>query len=65
MRKFTLAVAAASLAMPVALPAPGMAHDGYYNGKVWRAPDSLSVLPAARWSGAPSTRMVSARQEPL
>jgi hypothetical protein len=36
MRKFTLAIAAASLAMPVALPAPSMAHDGYYNGKVWR-----------------------------
>lgn len=36
MRKFTLAIVAASLAMPVALPAPSMAHDGYYNGKVWR-----------------------------
>jgi hypothetical protein len=36
MRKFTLAIAAASLAMPVALPAPSMAQDGYYNGKVWR-----------------------------
>jgi len=36
MRKFTLAVVAASLAMPVALPAPAMAHDGYYNGRVWK-----------------------------
>ena len=39
MRKFTLAVAAASLAMPVALPAPGMAHDNYYNGRVWKDND--------------------------
>ena len=37
MRKFTLAVAAASLAMPVAMPAPAIAKsDGYYKGKTWR-----------------------------
>nr|WP_295373172.1 glycine zipper 2TM domain-containing protein [uncultured Sphingosinicella sp.] len=37
MRKFTLAFAAASLAMPVAMPAPAFAnHNGYYHGKTWR-----------------------------
>ena len=39
MRKLTLAFAAASLAMPVAMPAPAAArhyNDGYYHGKVWR-----------------------------
>jgi hypothetical protein len=49
MRKFTLALAAASLAMPVALPAPGMAHDGYYNGKVWR--DNIGRLRCRKPNG--------------
>ena len=35
MRKTILALAAASHAAPIALPAPAMAH-GYYHGRVWR-----------------------------
>ena len=48
MRKFTLAIAAASLAMPVAMPAPSFAQ-GYYNGKVWR--DSQGRLRCKRRNG--------------
>jgi outer membrane lipoprotein SlyB len=37
MRKFALAFAAATMAMPVAMPMPASAaHDGYYQGKTWR-----------------------------
>lgn len=44
MRKLSLMIAAASLAAPVAMPAPAMARhhhhrhysDGYYHGKTWR-----------------------------
>ena len=37
MRKLSLALAAAAMAAPVALPAPAFAnHDGYYHGKTWR-----------------------------
>jgi outer membrane lipoprotein SlyB len=36
MRKVALALAAATMAMPVAMPAPAMARDGYYQGKTWR-----------------------------
>lgn len=40
MRKLTLALAAASMAVPVALPAPAFAHgDRYYSGKTWRGSD--------------------------
>ncbi|SMF61445.1 glycine zipper 2TM domain-containing protein [Allosphingosinicella indica] len=39
MRKIVLAIAATSLALPVAMPAPAMAKDGYYNGKTWRGKD--------------------------
>ena len=39
MRNLALAVAAASMAVPMALPAPAMAHDGYYKGKTWRGKD--------------------------
>ena len=50
MRKFTLAVAAASLAMPVAMPAPAIAKsDGYYKGKTWR--DSQGRLRCRRKNG--------------
>jgi len=49
MRKFTLAIAAASLALPVAMPAPSFAHDTYYNGKVWR--DSQGRLRCKRRNG--------------
>lgn len=49
MRKITLAICAASLAMPVALPAPSFARDGYYNGKVWR--DSRGRLRCKRPNG--------------
>ena len=39
MRKLTLALAAATMAMPVAMPAPSFAADGYYNGRTWRGSD--------------------------
>lgn len=39
MRKIVLAIAATSLALPVAMPAPALAKDGYYNGKTWRGKD--------------------------
>ena len=35
MRKFTLALAAATMAMPVAMPAPANAQGGYYQGRTW------------------------------
>ena len=49
MRKFSIALVAASLAMPVALPAPSIAADGYYHGKVWR--DSHGRLRCKRSNG--------------
>jgi len=49
MRKFTLAIAAASLALPVAMPAPSFAADSYYTGKVWR--DSQGRLRCKRRNG--------------
>jgi hypothetical protein len=36
MRKLTLALAAASMAVPAALPAPAFAGNGYYKGKMWQ-----------------------------
>jgi hypothetical protein len=37
MRKLSLAIAAATMAVPVAMPAPAFAkHDGYYHGKTWK-----------------------------
>jgi uncharacterized protein YcfJ len=36
MRKFALALAAATMAMPVAMPTPAEAQSGYYQGKTWR-----------------------------
>lgn len=39
MRKLTLAFAAATMALPVAMPAPVMAQNGYYQGKTWRGDD--------------------------
>ncbi|HWH17278.1 MAG TPA: glycine zipper 2TM domain-containing protein [Allosphingosinicella sp.] len=39
MRKLTLAFAAATMAVPVAMPAPVMAQSGYYQGKTWRGAD--------------------------
>lgn len=37
MRKISLAIAAASMTVPMALPtAPAMARDGYYHGKTWK-----------------------------
>lgn len=49
MRKVTLALLAATMAMPVIPAAPAMAHDGYYNGKVWR--DSQGRLRCKRKNG--------------
>lgn len=51
MRKFTLAVMAATLALPVAMPAPTFArhNDGYYHGKTWH--DSRGRLRCKRSNG--------------
>ena len=43
-----LVFAAASLAVPT-LPAPALAHDGYYQGKMWR--DSNGRLRCKRPNG--------------
>ena len=39
MRKLTLALAATTMALPVAMPAPGMAQSSYYQGKTWVGAD--------------------------
>lgn len=39
MRNITLAFAAATMALPVAMPAPATAQSGYYQGKTWRGSD--------------------------
>ena len=49
MRKFALAFAAASMALPVAMPAPASAQNGYYNGKTWR--DSQGRLRCRKKNG--------------
>lgn len=36
MRKILVALTAASLAVPVAVPAPAVARDGYYKGRIWQ-----------------------------
>lgn len=36
MRKVTLALAAATMTLPVAMPAPALAQDGYYQGRTWQ-----------------------------
>lgn len=48
MRTIMLALAASSLAVPVAMPAPAFAHDGYH-GKTWR--DSRGRLRCKRPNG--------------
>jgi len=50
MRKFALALAATTMAMPVAMPAPASAHEtGYYHGKTWR--DSQGRLRCRKKNG--------------
>jgi len=49
MRKLTLGLIAAAVAMPVAIPAPAMAKDGYYQGKTWR--DNQGRLRCRRSNG--------------
>ena len=50
MRKLTMALAAASLTLPVAMPAPAFAnHNGYYHGKTWR--DSQGRVRCRRKNG--------------
>lgn len=39
MRKLTLALAATTMALPVAMPAPVMAQSGYYQGRTWVGSD--------------------------
>jgi len=39
MRKLTLALAATTMALPVAMPAPVMAQSGYYQGRTWVGTD--------------------------
>jgi hypothetical protein len=50
MRKVTLAIMAATMAMPVIPAAPAFAnHNGYYHGKTWR--DSQGRLRCRRSNG--------------
>jgi outer membrane lipoprotein SlyB len=49
MRKFTLAICAATMAMPVIPAAPASAADGYYHGKTWR--DSRGRLRCRKSNG--------------
>lgn len=49
MRKVTLAVLAATMAMPVSIPTPAMAQSGYYEGKTWR--DSRGRLRCRKKNG--------------
>jgi outer membrane lipoprotein SlyB len=50
MRKFTLALMAATMAVPVIPATPAFAnHNGYYHGKVWR--DSQGRLRCRRSNG--------------
>jgi outer membrane lipoprotein SlyB len=50
MRKVTLALMAATIAMPVVPATPAFAnHNGYYHGKVWR--DSQGRLRCRRSNG--------------
>jgi hypothetical protein len=49
MRKLSLAIAAATLTVPVAVPPAAFAGDGYYQGKVWR--DSRGRLRCKRSNG--------------
>jgi outer membrane lipoprotein SlyB len=50
MRKVTLAILAATMAMPVVPATPAFAnHNGYYHGKVWR--DSQGRLRCRRSNG--------------
>ncbi len=39
MRKLTLALAATTMALPIAMPAPVMAQSGYYQGRTWVGTD--------------------------
>ena len=39
MRRLTLALAATTMALPVAMPAPVMAQSGYYQGRTWVGTD--------------------------
>ncbi|HEY0112793.1 MAG TPA: glycine zipper 2TM domain-containing protein [Allosphingosinicella sp.] len=49
MRKVTLALLAATMAVPVIPATPAFAHDGAYNGRVWR--DSQGRLRCRRPNG--------------
>lgn len=50
MRKLSLAIAAAAMTAPVAIPAPAFAnHDGYYHGKTWK--DSRGRLRCRKSDG--------------
>lgn len=49
MRKLSLAIAAASLTLPVAVPISSASAQGYYNGKTWR--DNQGRLRCRRKNG--------------
>jgi len=49
MRKVTLAIMAATMAMPIIPAAPAFAADGYYQGKTWR--DSQGRLRCRKSNG--------------
>jgi hypothetical protein len=71
MRKAALVLAATTLAVPI-LPAPAMAHDGYYHGKTWRdsqgrlrckRPDGTTGLIVGAAGGALIGRAIDTRGE--
>ena len=71
MRSIILGLTAATLAMPMA-PAPALARDGTYNGKVWRdsngrlrckRPDGTTGLIAGAAGGALLGRAIDTRGE--
>ena len=71
MRKFVLVLTAASLTHP-AMPGPAIAHDGYYEGKVWRdakgryrckRPDGTTGLIVGAAGGALVGRAIDTRGE--
>ena len=71
MRKISLAIAAASMTVPMAIPiAPAAAHDGYYHGKTWKdsrgrwrckRPDGTTGLLIGGAAGALAGRAIDTR----
>lgn len=75
MRKFSLAIAAASMTVPMAATIPttaAVAHDGYYKGKSWKdnrgrwrckRPDGTTGMLIGGAAGALAGRAIDTRGE--